>query len=131
MVLIYITVRFNPYYKNWDTRLRSIHSHVKHGLFRMSWHELRDLPHDTLCRGVSIDNSWIGCNLGDTQLHEVVRCQALEEISAEYYGESAEQCILRTMNEHLYTGNRALGRDRYSEERYFPSEPSHCSDRPF
>ena len=117
MVLIYIAVRFDPHYKDWDAQLRSIHSHVKHGLFRISWHELHNLPHDTLCRGVSIHNSWTGCDLGDPQLHQVVKYQALEEISAEYHGESAEQFIWRSMNEHMYTANRALDRTRHNEER--------------
>ncbi|KAK6823059.1 hypothetical protein RU639_006106 [Aspergillus parasiticus] len=110
MVVIYVATRYDPFYKNTNTQWRSLHSHVKNGVFRMSWVPMPRLPEDVWCMGISMDPSWEGCDLGNPYLKEAVRRRALEEITAEYWEETPEQCILRTMNDDRYPPSISLRR---------------------
>ncbi|KOC11562.1 hypothetical protein AFLA70_7g006891 [Aspergillus flavus AF70] len=121
MVLIYVAARYNPIYKNTRTQWRSLHSHVKSGMFRLSWVPMTRIPEDVLCLIISMDGSWEGCDLGNIDLQEAVRRRALEEITAEYWGETGEECILRTMNEHCYPPSINLKRR--------PPPSIHCNPR--
>ncbi|KAB8264938.1 hypothetical protein BDV32DRAFT_116873 [Aspergillus pseudonomiae] len=118
MVVIYITYAYSAVFTTERTILRSAHSHISHDMFSLSWHPPEnDLPPGRQCRGISINPIWTGWDVNHHWLRLAVKDRALEELAAEWRGETGEECIWRTLNEGVLPPERELRIRRRNRER--------------